>query len=90
MLTSWTWSKTLDPAPAPVDSGALQLLSFNVLMLILIFVLTWAAKKLYLGEHDSEVEAATEKLTPLQRVMLENIQWFALFAFVAFVLLRGL
>lgn len=90
MLTSWTWSQHLDVKAAPVDAGALQLLTFNALQLILIFILGWGAKKLYLGENAEEEYAATKQLTPLQRVILETIQWFGLFAFCAFVLLRGL
>jgi hypothetical protein len=90
MLTSWGWATALDIQAAPVDAGALQHLTFNTLCLILIFILGWAAKKLYLGENATEEEAATQQLTPLQRVTLETIQWFGLFAFCAFVLLRGL
>lgn len=90
MLTSWTWSQHLDPKAAPVDAGALQLLAFNTLCLVIIFIMGWSAKKLYLGENAEEEYAATKQLTPLQRVILETIQWFGLFAFCAFVLLRGL
>jgi len=90
MLTSWTWSQHLDPKAAPVDAGALQLLAFNILCLVIIFIMGWAAKKLYLGENAEEEYSATKQLSPLQRVILETIQWFGLFALCACVLLRGI
>lgn len=90
MLTSWTWSLALDSQAAPVDAGAVQLLAFNALCLVLIAFFGWLLKKLYFGENAEEEAAAARQLTPLQRVILETVQWFALFGFVAFVLLRGL